>query len=181
MLEKDKWNPAQSACLSVPDKVAPLPVDPRKVRNLFWHGTLFGFRFDPVWGEGDFELESIEFYAAPPHKVMELNGEITDMAFLPYEENGVYYIPFDTKSKLKRLANMYYEWDKSTEMLTIYGEKTAVFIKDCDIVRIDGKDVKLKKPLTFVDGLPHIEALILADILGMTFEVEGDVVRMKLV
>ena len=179
MLEKDRWNPAQSACLSVPDRVAPLVVDPRKVRNLFWHGTLFGFRFDPVWREGDFELESIEFYAAPPHKVMELNGEITDMAFLPYEENGVYYIPFDTKSKLKRLANMYYEWDKTTEMLTIYGEKTAVFIKDCDIVRIDGMDVKLKKPLTFVDGLPHIEALILADILGMTFEVEGDVVRMK--
>ena len=27
----------------------------------------------------------------------------------------------------------------------------------------------------------NIEALILADILGMTFEVEGDVVRMKLV
>ena len=174
MLEQGKWNPAQSACLSVPDRVAPLEVNPRKVRNLVWHGTLFGFRFDPVWGEGDFELESIEFYAAAPHKVLTVNGEIVDIAQMPYEEDGTLYIPFDTKSKLKRIPNMYYEWDKTTEMLTIYGDKTAVFIKDCDVVRIDGKDIKLKKPLTFVDGLPHIDANILCDILNMTLEEKDD-------
>ena len=89
---------------------------------------------------------------------------------MPYEEDGIAYIPFDTKSKLKHIPNMYYEWNKNTCSLKIYGNKTAVFVKDTDHVTIDGAEVKLAKPLRFVDGIPHIEADILCDILGMTLE-----------
>ena len=170
MFAKDSWYPAQPACLSVPDRVAPLTIDPAKSQSVPWHGDLYGFRFDPVWGVGDFELESIEFHEAPPHRVLKVNGEIVDMAYMPYEEDGIAYIPFDTKSKLKHIPNMYYEWNKNAGSLTIYGNKTAVFVKDTDHVTIDGAEVKLAKPLRFVDGIPHIEANILCDILGMTLE-----------
>ena len=167
MMSENEWDPATTYCLTVPERVAPLEIDPAKTNNLVWHGDVYGFRFDPVWGAGDFELESIEFHAAPPHKVLTVNGEIVDMAHDVYEEDGKIYIPFDTKSKLKHIPNMYYEWDKNSESLTIFGNKTAVFVRDTDLVAIDGVDVKLAKPLTFIDGIPHIEANILCDILDM--------------
>ena len=65
---------------------------------------------------------------------------------------------------------MYYEWDKLTETLTVFGKKTAVFEKDCDIVVIDGENIKMARPLTFVDGIPHVQADILCDVLGMTID-----------
>ena len=123
-----------------------------------------------MWGVGDFELESIEFHEAPPHKVLKVNGEIIDMAYMPYEEEGIAYIPFDTKSKLKHIPNMYYEWNKTAKTFTVFGNKTAVFVKDSDVVSVDGIDVKMAKPLRFIDGIPHIEGDILCDILGMTLK-----------
>ena len=179
MLEKDTWCPTQTYCLTEPERVAPLTIDPAKAKGITWHGDLYGFRFDPIWGEGDFELESIEFHAAPPHKVLKVNDEIIDMAHMPYKEDGIVYIPFDTKSELKHIPNMYYEWDKTTESLTIFGNKTAVFVKDTDLVAIEGVDFKMAKPLTFIDGIPHIEANILCDILGMTIDFGEVVVELK--
>lgn len=179
MLEKDKWYPTQTYCLTEPERVAPLTIDPANFKGITWHGDLYGFRFDPIWGEGDFELESIEFHAAPPHKILTVNGKIVDMAHDVYEEDGKIYIPFDTKSALKHIPNMYYEWDKLSESLTIFGNKTAVFVRDTDLVAIDGVDVKLAKPLTFIDGIPHIEADIFCDILGMDIDFGETVVALN--
>ena len=178
MFTKDTWDPGQPACLSIPDRVAPLTIDPVKSQSITWHGDLYGFRFDPVWGVGDFELESIEFHEAPPHKVLKINGEIVDMAYMPYEEDGIAYIPFDTKSRLKHIPNMYYEWDKTAGSLTIFGNKTAVLVKDNDMAVIDGSRVKMAKPLRFIDGIPHIEADILCDILGMKLQFGETVVEL---
>lgn len=178
MFKEGEWYYDQPASLSVPDRVAPLTVDPASIAGYPWHETIYGLRFDPVWANGDFELESIEVHAAPAHKVFYVNGNIIDMAQLPYEENGVAYIPFDTKSLLKRLPNMYYEWDKTTEMFTIFSEKTASFVKDCDVVNIDGEDRTLVKPLTFVDGIPHIQADIFCEITGMNISVSEYEVRL---
>ena len=72
---------------------------------------------------------------------------------------------------------MYYEWDKTCEMLTIFSEKTAVFVKDCDVVNIDGVDVKMAKPLTFIDGIPHIPADIFCEITNMEYELDENEVR----
>ena len=167
----DKWS-NQTACISVPDKVAPLVIEPAKFHKFPWHETLYGFRLDPVWREGDFELESVEFYAAPPHKLLIIDGNIVDLKHMPSETDGVIYIPFDTKSALKKLPYMYYEWNHTLETLTIYGKKTAVFTKDSDICVIDGKDVVMKKPLFFIDGIPAIDANIFCDILGLEMEID---------
>lgn len=175
--EKD-WFHWPISRISDPNKVAELVLDPKAEHKFPWHETIHGFRFDPVWKKGDFELESIEFYAAPPHKVVKINGVIVDFAHQPSEVDGVVYIPFDTKSELKKLPNMYYEWNHTLETLTVYGEKTAVFTKDSDICVIDGNEVVLSKPLFFVDGIPHIEGTVLCDVLGMDFKVDGDYILM---
>ena len=174
MFEPGKWYPTQTARLSVPDRVAPLVIEPASFHKFPWHETLHGFRFDPVWREGDFELESIEFYAAPPHKILYVNGEILDLKHNPVVSDGITYISFDTKSNLKKLPNMYYEWNEALETLTVYSEKTAVFTIGNDTVVIDGNEVKMAKPLEYLDGVPNIQADILCDILGMGLEI-GDV------
>lgn len=174
MFEPDTWYHGQPARLSVPDKVAPLVIEPAKEHQFPWHETIYGFRFDPVWREGDFELESIEFYAAAPHKILEIDGEIVDLKHLPFEIDGKLYIPFDTKSKLDKLPNLYYLWNDMTETLSLYGEKDAEITIGSDIAVIDGQEVKMARPLEYYDGVPNIQADILCDILGMDMEV-GDI------
>lgn len=178
MFNEKEWFHWPISRISDPNKVAELVLDPKAEHKFPWHETIHGFRFDPVWKQGDFELESIEFYAAPPHKIVKINGVIVDFAHQPSEVDGVTYIPFDTKSELKKLPNMYYEWDNTAETLTIWGEKTAVFTKDSEIAVIDGKEVVLSKPLFFVDGIPHIEGTVLCDILGMDFRTQDDYIFM---
>ncbi len=173
MFEKDKWYPVQSACLSVPDRVAPLAVNPAESRRIFWHGDLMGFRFDPVWAEGDFELESIEFYAAPPHNVFSVNGRIIDMSYTPYVDNGIAYIPFDTRSELRKLSNMYYSWNEENKSLEVCGEKCGVFKEGSGYAEVDGKKITLAKPVAIIDGIPHLQGDVFADLLGMKLTVDG--------
>jgi len=166
----DNWYHWPISHISDPNGVVALTLDPKAEHKFPWHQTITGFRFDPVWKQGDFELEKIEFYAAPAHKVFRIDGKIVDMAQDPCEVDGVVYIPFDTKSDLKKLPNMYYEWNYTSETLTIYSKKTAIFTKDSDIAVVDGKEVKLKKPLHFVDGIPHLQADIFCDVIDMTLD-----------
>ncbi|MBO4950583.1 MAG: glycoside hydrolase family 99-like domain-containing protein [Clostridia bacterium] len=173
------YYPFQPHCITDPYGVAELTIEPKRFPEMDWHGIIHGLRFDPVWKQGDFELLDIEIHAAGPVMNLKVNGEIVDTAHDCYVEDGMLYIPFDTKSKLKRLPNMYYEWDSTCEMLTVFSEKTAVFMKDCDVVSIDGVDVKMKKPLTFIDGIPHIQADIFCDITGMEYELGESEVRLN--
>ena len=170
MFEPGKWYPTQTARLSIPEKVAPLVIEPASFHKFPWHETLHGFRFDPVWREGDFELESIEFHAAPPHKILYINGNIVDLKHMPIEIDGTAYISFDTKSDLKKLPNLYYEWNEGLEKLDIYSEKNATLTIGSDICIIDGVDVKMQRALEYYDGVPNIQADILCDILGMDLE-----------
>ncbi len=168
----DEWFVSEPYTYSNPKEITRLTIEPSKIKGIPWHQTLYGFRFDPVWGVGDFELEAIEFYAQKPHHTLKVNGNIIDLCQTPYVEDNISYIPFDTKSEFKKIPEMYYEWDEEAEMLTVFGKKIGSFIKDCDVASVDGVDVKLAKPVTFVDGIPHMQADILADILGMELTVD---------
>ena len=171
-----EFYPFQPHCITDPYGIAELTIEPKRFHEMPWHGKIYGLRFDPVWKEGDFELVDIEIHAAGPVRTLYLDNCIIDTAHDCYVEDGILYFPFDTKSRIKHIANMYYEWDSTCKMLTIFSEKTAVFVKDCDVVQIDGVDVKMAKPLTFIDGIPHIPADIFCEITGMEYEIgESDV------
>ena len=172
MFEPGKWYPTQTARLSVPDKVVPLVIEPASFHKFPWHETLYGFRFDPVWREGGFELESIEFYAAPPHRILKINGRIVDLKHNPIDIDGVTYISFDTKSDLKKLPKLYYEWNEALETLKIYGIKNAELSIGSDIAIIDGKEVKMARRLEYYDGVPHIQADIFCEIVGFDMEID---------
>ena len=173
----EQWS-GQATILTEPKAVTPLTLYPAKIKG-YWHDVISGYRLDPVWMEGDFELESVVFYEAEPHKVLYLNGEILDMAQVPYEEDGVNYLPFDTKSKLKFLPNMYYEWNPTLETFTIFSEKTVMFTVDSDVAVLDGKEVQLKKSFVLYDGIPHIPFDIFCDVTGMKLEITETDIRIS--
>ena len=137
-----------------------------------WHETLYGFRLDPVWREGDFELEAVEFHAAAPHKILKINGNIVDLKHNPIEIDGVTYISFDTKSDLKKLPRLYYEWNEALETLKVYSVKDAEFVIGSDIAVINGEEVQMARALEYYDGVPNIQADILCDVLGMKFKTD---------
>ena len=170
MFEPDKWFHTMPACISTPNKVVPLVINPAKTNGLPWNQTLYGFRFDPVYEVGDFELESIVFYEAPLVKRFRIDGKVVDIHCDIKEENTVTYIPFDTKSYLNDVPNLYYEWSHTNKTFTVFSEKTAVFTVGSDVAVVDGKEVKLSATFNLCDGLPYIEADLFADLLGMSVE-----------
>ncbi len=166
------WYTVERHEFTNPKEIVPLTIEPAKKRGFPWHETLYGFRFDPVWGVGDFELEAIEFYEQKPHYIFKVNSKIIDLCQAPFDIDGTVYIPFDTKSEFKKIPQMYYEWEESSQTLTVYGKKAGVFTKDSDTASIDGTKVKLNRPLEFIDGIPMMQADILSHILGMNLRVE---------
>ncbi len=178
-----EWNKTVLRHLTDPDKIVPLTITPFQTMDYPLHMTIYGFRFDPVWGEGEFELESIEFHYAKPHRLLRLNGEICDLCRYPcrypYEENGAFYIPFDTRSNLKELANLCFKWENTTGQFTIFGEKTAVFEEGLDYATVDREKVSLSRPLVFTDGIPDIDANLLAELLDMELEISDEYVDLN--
>ena len=168
-----KIKPGMIPVLTVPAKVVPLTAD---VLNspLAWQNKITGFRFDPIYAVGDFELEAVEFLNAPPHKTIVLDGEGVKTGQYAVSAGGVTYIPFDTRSKLTKLPELYYEWHKSENALVIRTDKEYVFIKDSDTVLCDGKERRLASPLAFRDGLPLIEAGLYAEIIGRSYRETAD-------
>lgn len=170
--ENGTWYPRHLYEFTKPLEIAPLTIEPAKKKGFPWHETLYGFRFDPVWGVGDFVLDRIEFHAQKPHRVFKVNGQVIDLCHEITLDENTPYIPFDTKSALKKLPGMYYEWDAPTQTLTIFGEKVGRFVIGEQIVQIDDTSLPLKKTFSLCDGIPHIEATVLAEILGMDVRVE---------
>ena len=159
--------------LSDPEKVAEFSNDMRREQGFPWIDKIYGFKFDAVWGKGNFELECIEFMNAPPHRLLIIDGETARISQSPFDIDGETYIAFDTLSPVALIKDLYYEWKSTTEQLYIYtNNKNAVFTKDSEEVIVDGEYIKMSKPLTFRDGIPLIPAKLFADILGYGLEID---------
>ncbi len=166
-------------CLSVPDRVAPLEINFRRIREWPWEGKITAFRFDPVWAVGDFELESIDFLDSGVKYDLVVDSSPITMAQGVYEENGQFYIPFDTTSTLKNVKGVFYEWNAPKQQLTLKGTEVYVFTKGSDTVTCGDKQIKMSKPLSFSDGIPDIPAKLLAGIMGRKMIVKEDVLELR--
>ncbi len=164
----------QMGCNSVPDRVAPLEISFRRIRDWKWEGTITAFRFDPVWAVGDFELQSIEFLDTGIKYDLVVDGTPVVLAQGVYEENGEFYIPFDTTSDLRTTSGIFYEWNAPKAQFVLKGTDEYVFTKDSDIVVCGDKQIKMSKSLSFSDGIPDIPAAILAEIMNRKLIVTDD-------
>jgi len=139
-----------------------------------WNGTVTGLRFDPIFGAGHFELESIELMEAVPHLDLSINGKSVFAGLYPEEFNGEIYLPFNPRSGILGLTKTYHEWDRPNGKLSLWTkEKKAVFTIGSDTADIDGKQVKFNKAVWMKDGLPMLPIHILVDFMELTFERRG--------
>ncbi len=155
--------------LTDPNHVTALDLKVGNNKQAPWKDQVTAFRFDPIWGEGDFELVDIEFVAAPAHKTLFIDGKTIILAQYMQELDGKTYLPFDTRSDLVHIPNLYYEWHETERSLYLFGVKNAVLTENSDTAVVDGRSVPLERPMTLYDGMPLIETEFFADILGFSY------------
>ena len=123
-----------------------------------WNGKLTKLRIDPTSNLGAFEFEYIKFlYFEEPEIATCIDGK----EYYPHHpsklEDGEYYVIFEPTRDFHLLANLYYEWDNDERTLKIECDgKVSYWTENKDTVIIDGKEVKLNKPLEFFDNLPYL-------------------------
>ncbi len=163
---EDKWlSIHMPPVLTVPEYIAPL--ESQFYTNPMWTGKLTAFRFDPIWGAGDFELESITFYKAPEHVAIFLEDKAVCLPLYATECDGECYFCFDPKNALAQVKELYYEWNKTAQTFTMFGKHTAVFTVGSDKVTVDGEITSLTKPFTLTDGMPTLPLSLYAHITGL--------------
>ena len=161
------------ATLTVPEKIAPLEFQLFKVSS--WNGEPTLFRFDPIYGVGDFIVESIDFYKAPDHVEVKLNGKDVNMSVYAEKRNGECYFCFDPKNALANVKELYYEWHKNDMTLKLFGKIDASFTIGKDVAIIDGKELKLKEAVAMFDGLPVIPLSVFAEVIAHRVEEKGNI------
>lgn len=170
-IESKEINISVPATLTVPEKIAPLEFHLYKLPA--WKGNITSFRLDPIFFVGDFVLESIEFFKAPEHINLRLNGEDVPMPLYAYEKNNECYFYFDPANPLTRVKQLYYEWNISKKELSLFGKIDGIFkIGSCEAI-IDKETVILPEPIGFVDGMPVLPASVYAKIIGYKLEKNG--------
>ena len=96
-------------------------------------------------------------------------------------ENGKFYVSFEPLRHFPILTKIYYEWDAEDEVLMIksYHDKVSYWTIGKDTALIDGKEVKLSKPVEMFDGLPYLPLDEFCAAADCTYEVIGDRVEIK--
>lgn len=147
-------------------------------QNKEWKNKITAFRLDPIWGEGDFEIDRIDFYPSIEHITFKLDGDEVSMPIYGEERNGDFYFCFDPSIALADVKELYYEWDKPTKSLKLFGKnKDAVLTIGSDIAVLDGKEIKLAEAVSMIDGLPLVPASIYADVCGFKMKKSDGIVE----
>ena len=142
----------------------------RRQESSATYGTIYSFRIDPVFAQGYFEIEKIEFEEAMPVMTLFIDGEASDLLLPIVKKDGDILIPFDTVGNVSKRKELYWKWEEKSQSLYLYGIKDAVFTVGNDSVLLDGKKVKLKHKTELFDGVPLIPVELYAEILGKMFE-----------
>jgi len=143
-------------------------------------GEIYNFIVRPVWGEGYFELESIEFLDTARKFELYIDEVYQNNDYDLVEKGGNYYIPFNPIDNSTHQIHMYHRWNKSKQQLTVVTDDTYIFTVGCDKVSCsDGNEYTLPEALELYDGLPLISIEMYAKMLGKEVSIDGNKVYLK--
>ncbi len=142
--------------------------------NLEWKDTITAIRIDPRFGAGTFKASFIELLGGLEIYNISINGHGYYPHYYPTVEDGEVYVTFEPQKNIHTLMKLYHEWDLETKtlMLDCCG-KICYFTEGSDKAIVDGKQVPLKKPLEFFDGVPMMPMKALCDIAGYKLTIDG--------
>ncbi len=166
------FHPETYFSVSVPEKIAPIEFKVVNVPRMPWEGNITAIKILPVYAEGHFELESIEFLDIKPEYKFIVDGVSVDMPIYPeFDESKNAYLPFDPVSTLTELVSLYHEWIDSEQKLVIKAQHEYEFVKGEKTYIKDGTEYLMNRELTFTDGIPMLPADVFAEILDRKFEI----------
>ncbi len=171
-------NLGQYTVLTVPECISPLEY--KLYNKPEWKCKISAFRLDPIYAVGDFELESVTFYKYPKNNVkVVLDGEILTMRDFVTEENGECHFAFDPECNLANVKELYYEWNRNNNSLTLYGKHTVKLFVGKNYMIFDGKKMPLSKEISLFDGLPVIPMSVYCKALGYSMIRDGKCISVK--
>ena len=141
-----------------------------------WKGKITKIRIDPTRFVGSFEFEYIRFLGNEEEDLETyINDRKYDSHYPSKLEEGEYYVPFEPLRDFHMLSNLYYEWDDEERTLMIECDgKVSYWKENCDIVKFEGKEIKLKKPLEFYDNLPYLSLSVFCEVTGYKYTVKDN-------
>jgi len=148
-----------------------------------WKGRITRFRVDPTTASGHFELESIKFLTFDDGKIRYntyIDGYKYNSHYRSKCEDGNFYVLFEPLRDFARLARVYYEWDFDSKTLMLEANGTVSYwTKDSNIIKVNGKEITLKKPLEFYDDLPYLPLDEFCLVAGCDYKVDGARIDIK--
>ena len=157
------WNGAKSFTYVVEEEEVGKDVDIYfyATDNTLWKDQLHGLRLDPANNIQTTEVTAIEFLQyAPEDKAYSLTIDGVD--YLPSDDitfdGSELYVPAEPIKGFFSLHNIYYEWNRYSKRLYMLSRenKSIELHVGSDIAVVDGKEVKLSKPIEAFDGIPVI-------------------------
>lgn len=138
-----------------------------------WSGKITGFRFDPIDGAGEFEIESITLCTDTKTPAIILNGEGYNTSVPAQIKDSGVYIPYEQNKSYDALK-FYHEWyyDEKTLYL-VHGDNQMYFTEGKDFAVINGEKVKLAEPFFRYDSVPMLPLDILAKVCGFDVKIDG--------
>ena len=149
-----------------------------------WTGRITNIRIDPTVSSGSFEIENLKALTFNDGKTR-YKTFVDGKEFLPHYrtklEDGKFYVSFEPLRHFPILTKIYYEWDAEDETLMIksYHDKVSYWTIGKDVALIDGKEVKLGKPLEMFDGLPYLPLDEFCNAADCSYEVVDDKIEIK--
>ncbi len=153
-------------------------------KNAKWNGTVKDLRFDPMNYIGKFWIKKIEFLSdkAVGSFIMDVDG--TEKAFAAEFTKKVgdeIFVAGNPSEGFYSLLNLYTEYNLVNGTLDLYGANGSKmsFVVGSDVVKVNGKDVKLGMAIERIDGLVTVPVKLICDTFGYEYTIDGDVMKVS--
>ncbi len=143
-----------------------------------WKGRIQKLRIDPTPTTGCFEMEKMTLLTSDETQnklVTYIDGRLYESHYRTKLADGEYYVIFEPLKFFADMTRVYYTWDNEDGVLMLEGRKgVSYWTKDSDIVKHEGKEIKLSRKLEMYDNLPYLPLKEFCELTGCSFEVKDD-------
>ncbi len=144
-----------------------------------WKGKITDLRIDNM-NKVAFEILSVQLMKYVGEEYVKIrilaDGNECRCEYCPEIKGEDVVVSFDPGLGCFRRLKLYWKYFETTRTLELASTKhTVLYTLDSDKAVVDGKDVKLRVPMTMRDGIPTMSVNELCDFMGYKYDFDGKV------